>query len=615
MTLNITVVSPAGIHQSADFQISKIARDVDGNWIEYQPNSSKIVSVQLQKWSGFLTYCGIGSWNGKRTDEYAAEWLAELPKSGTTFPDVVEKIRKRGTAWIKSINQFLNELMPHSFVLAGYQEGIPVYAIVSNCQSLTKNINPILEELKEDIRSTTDTHVLVTGIRAAVPTENKRKLKRLARSGVDAKVMRYELAKVNRLAANSAIARKGISASCLTYSIDKFGGGHGELHGDVPGPVLPRTVALGVDVTELMSRLFKSSPNVKIIQSGFGTLRSSNEAAKEHIDCDVHFNYAREEPNLPDFATIEEVGEINKCVLSMRHINGNQCVVGQLRFPVAAPPHAFVWPLGREVRDLGTFGGPQSYASSINESCQVVGTADVDRAATHAFLYKESQGMRDLETLGGRDSYARSINSTCQIVGDSFVGTGDPRPEAQRAFLWTRDEGMIDLGKEFEGWSRACAINDAGIVLGWRLRGTVVCGFVWSSELGTIDITGADGRPFYPCAINDTGVVVGEGDDSFGKRRAFSWTREQGLVQLGVTDDFHPCAVDSRGNVLGNVHSRPWSRPYIYNLIRRDFLPLPFVEDHDTEAKAISRNGVIVGEARKASWKHSHPIVWRLSAR
>ena len=141
MTLNITIVSPAGIHQSADFQISKTERGVDGKWIELQPNSSKIVSLRYEKWSGLLTYCGIGLWKGKRTDEYASEWLAELPKSGATFRDAVEKIREQGSAWIASINQSSGKVNIHSFVLAGYEAGTPVYAIVSNYQTLTGGKN------------------------------------------------------------------------------------------------------------------------------------------------------------------------------------------------------------------------------------------------------------------------------------------------------------------------------------------------------------------------------------------------------------------------------------------------------------------------------------------
>jgi len=615
MTLNITLVSQAGIHQSADFQISKTEKDADGNWIELQPNSSKIVSLQYEKWSGFLTYCGIGLWKGKRTDEYAAEWLTDLPNSEATFHDVVNTIRQQGTCWITSINENFGEVKPHSFVLAGYEAGGPVLAIVSNYQALTGKIKPISKKLKADIRPTTGIHVLVTGIRGAVPMEAKRRLKHLARVRTDANVIRYELAKVNRLAAKSKVAGKGISEACLAYSLDAHGGGTGEVHGDVPGPLMPRTVFHGIDMSKLLAQVLKSNPNAKFVQSAVATSRSNEATLRQHIDCDIHFNEARQESHCPPPVSIEEVGAVNDYHLSMHGLNDEQRVVGQLRNPIEALPHAFVWPSGGGIQDLGTFGGPFSNAFSVNDSGQVVGTAHVDQSATHGFLWQEGKGMRDLGTLGGRDSVARSINKSCQVVGNSFVGTGDPKPEAERAFLWTPDGGMTNLGSQFEGWSRACAINNSGIVLGWRQRGAVVCGFVWSPEWRIVDIIGADGRAFYPCAINDAGLVVGEGEDAFGKRRAFCWTREQGLIQLPVADDFHPCDVDPHGNVVGNVYSRPWSRPYLYNAIRRDFLALPFVDNHHTSVKAINRRGVIVGAAWTAAWKHSHPLIWRLPIR
>jgi probable HAF family extracellular repeat protein len=151
-------------------------------------------------------------------------------------------------------------------------------------------------------------------------------------------------------------------------------------------------------------------------------------------------------------------------------------------------------------------------------------------------------------------------------------------------------------------------------VLGWRQRGTIVCGFVWSPKFGVIDIVGEGGRGFYPCAINDAGLVVGEGDDSSGKRRAFSWTRDEGLKQLVVADDFHPTDIDVHGTIIGNVQSRPWNRPYLCRPSTGEFLALPFVEDHQTTIKAINRDGVIVGAAWTGSWKHSHPLVWHLNS-
>jgi probable HAF family extracellular repeat protein len=609
MTLNIAIVSRACIHQSADFQISKTERDADGNWIVLQPNSSKIVSLRYEKWSGLLTYCGMGLWEGKRTDEYAAEWLADLSNSGATFQDAVEKISERGTAWIASINQSLGKVQVHSFLLAGYEGGIPVYAIVSNYQTLTGSITPISNELKVDIRPlTTGVRVFVTGIRDAVPKAIKRRLKHLVHIGTDANVIRYELGKTNRLAAQSPAAKNGISTACLTFSLDTHGGGNGEVHGDVPGPLMPRTVLSGVDIVKLLAQKF---PNAKFVQSAVATSQSNVATIREHIECQLRINKARQKPNTPELATVEEVGAINDYHLSMHGLNNKGCIVGQLHNPLEALPHAFVWPSGQEIQDLGTLGGSISNAFYVNDSSQVVGTAHVDQSATHGFLWDRSEGMRDLGTLGGRDSVARSINNNCQIVGSSYVGAGEPKQEAERAFLWTSAGGMTNLGSQFEGWSRAIAINNAGVVLGWRLRKGVVCSFVWSPELGVIDIVGEGERAFFPCAINDSGLVIGEGDDSAGKRRAFSWTREEGLRQLAVADDFHPSDVDVHGTVVGNVYSPPWSRPYLYSTITREFLELPFVEEHHTSVKAINCSGVIVGAASTVSWKHSHPLIWR----
>jgi probable HAF family extracellular repeat protein len=611
MTLNIAIVSRVGIHQSADFQISKTERDSNGNWIELQPNSPKIVSLHYEKWSGFLTYCGMGLWQGKRTDEYAAEWLAGLSMSGTTFRGAVERIRERGTAWIGSINQSYGEVKIHSFLLAGYEGGIPVYAIVSNYQTLTGDITPFSNELKVDIRrSTTGVHVFITGIRNAVPKAKKRRLKRLVQIGTDANVIRYELGNTNQLAAQSPAAQNGISTACLTYSLDIQGGGHSEVHGDVPGPLMPRGILGGFDMAKLLAQQIKHNPNAKFIQGAFSTSRSNAATIREHIDCEPRFNRAHQEPSTPELVTVEEVGAINDYHLSMHALNNKGYIVGQLQNPLEAPPHAFVWPPGQEIWDLGTFGGPHSNAFCVNDSSQVVGQADTDRPAPHGFLWDESEGMRDLGTLGGRNSLAHSINNACQIVGSGYVGAGEPKQEAERAFLWTSAGGMINLGDQFEGWSRAVAINNAGVVLGWRLRRGVVCGFVWSPELGVIDIVGEGERPFFPRAINDSGLVIGEGDDSSGKRRAYSWTREVGLKQLAVADDFHPFDVDVHGTIVGNVYSRPWNRPYLYRTGTSEFLALPFVEEHHTSVNAINRSGVIIGSANAGSWKHSHPLIW-----
>jgi uncharacterized membrane protein len=170
---------------------------------------------------------------------------------------------------------------------------------------------------------------------------------------------------------------------------------------------------------------------------------------------------------------------------------------------------------------------------------------------------------------------------------------------------------MINLGLSFESWSRAVAINNHGVVLGCRGRGNGVRGFIWSREGGISDIIGPNGR-FYPCAINDNGIVIGEGDALDGKRRTFTWTLDKGLNQLAVPDEFHPSDIDAHGNILGNIYSRPWQQPGLYDVARERYFELPSAYNHQTSVKTISDKGIVIGQAQGTSTKHLHPLMWHI---
>jgi probable HAF family extracellular repeat protein len=604
MTLNITVVNPDGIHQSADFRISRTEKDANGNWIELQPNSTKIVPLTYQKWSGFITYCGIGLWSGRRTDQYVSEWLADFAPS-PSFHDVVESIRVRGSVWIAGINRASREPFAHSFILAGFENGVPIYAIVSNTQSLTERFPSIAQELLSDVRSTKDLHLLFTGISAAVSESARSKLKAVVRSQAAANVIRHEMAEINRIASESIEARNGISPACIAYSIDKYGAGNGEVHGHVPGPVVPRTLLGGTDMSTLMAEVLKKLPGATLVQSAYATAQSNQADREERIECKLEFKET-------GACVVEEIGSMNEYWLSLQDINESGWIVGHGFFPFGTPFHAFVMTPDRKIQRLGTFGGPTSHAFSINRNNQVVGSAQIDHQVTHAFLWDQFGGLRDLGTLGGIRSVARAINGAGQIVGESFINAGEVSQESERAFLWSIDGGMINIGLSFESWSRAVAINDHGVVLGWRQRGNGVCGFIWSKERGTHDIIGPNGRSFYPCAINDNGIVVGEGNASDGKRRAFTWTLDKGLNQLAVPDEFHPSDIDAYGNVLGNIYSRPWQQPGIFDVATERYCELPPAYNHQTSVNAINAEGTVIGQAQRDSTKHQHPLLWRI---
>src|SRR5262249_909570 len=92
--------------------------------------------------------------------------------------------------------------------------------------------------------------------------------------------------------------------------------------------------------------------------------------------------------------------------------------------------------------DLGTLGGPTSYANDTNASGQIVGEATTAAGDSHAFLWNNGT-MTDLGTFGGRSSYAVAINDVGQVVGSSTTAE-----EVTRAFLITPEDtdanGMPD---------------------------------------------------------------------------------------------------------------------------------------------------------------------------
>src|SRR5947209_6492546 len=245
--------------------------------------------------------------------------------------------------------------------------------------------------------------------------------------------------------------------------------------------------------------------------------------------------------------------------------------------PVLGSPEvgAVVWKGGKIIR-LPTLGGRESVAGSVNNRGQVVGftTNTVRDHVAHglgggtptgtqarAFLWTQAAGMTDLGTLGGPDSAAFSVNSRGQVAGSSFAHvkakpiTGTP-PE--HPFLWTRGRGMRDLGTlggtaAFP--SEGVNLNDRGEVVGQSdvRYDTAFHAFLWNGsrmlDLGTFGGTYSGAN-----AINQAGEVVGFAQVTAGGTcRAFLW-RHGRKINLGVASgqsSSNAMSVNARDQVVG----------------------------------------------------------------
>jgi probable HAF family extracellular repeat protein len=206
-------------------------------------------------------------------------------------------------------------------------------------------------------------------------------------------------------------------------------------------------------------------------------------------------------------------------------INGRGQIIGfaansvpdSLPSPLGAPgfgtqQRAFMWHEGM-MHDLGTLGGPDSIALLLNEGGQVSGWSYVDsnNNATTGIptidSFIWSNGtMVDLGNFGGTITYIQWLSQHGEIVGQSNLA-GD---QIFHPYLWSKGV-LTDLGTLGGDFGNALWVNEKGVVVGWanNQNNQGLFAFVWKD--GVMSDLGALGTD--PCSIawanNDRGDIVG----------------------------------------------------------------------------------------------------------
>lgn len=246
---------------------------------------------------------------------------------------------------------------------------------------------------------------------------------------------------------------------------------------------------------------------------------------------------------------------------------------------------AVLWNKQRNLVDLGTLGGMNSAAYCVNSRGQVVGASsntvaeDPDLASfiavdfpsatqTRAFL-SQNGSIRDLGTLGGNDATAVSVNEHGQVVGFSYTNNA-PNPNTgvptMHPFVWQngrmRDLGTLGGTLAMPGsiglFGGTNVLNESGDIAGTSM----LAGdqnwhaFFWSNGRMT-DIGTLGGSKSDAIALNNKGQVVGRSvvTDSPFVRHAFLWEKGR-ITDLGAVS---PCqrstatGINSAGQIVGSL--------------------------------------------------------------
>lgn len=218
---------------------------------------------------------------------------------------------------------------------------------------------------------------------------------------------------------------------------------------------------------------------------------------------------------------------------------------------------AVVWTSDGRTADLGSLSGTsQAKAWKINDKGQVAGySIDGNGVATATFW--DADGAHSIGTLGGTNSRAFSLNNLGQVVGTSDYTYGG------RAFSWTLDGGIVDRGNLNPDYRLAFGgandINDDGTFVGTMYNLFDPFRAVMAGPGEKVrDIALAGRTDSEALAINNSGVMVGYSTIGLNPEHAVIFDGRGGVTDLGTPtgmDQSQATALNDLGWVVGSAFS------------------------------------------------------------
>ncbi len=608
MTLNITILTPTTIYQSADFRLTANGRLVTNR-------SAKSVVLTYATWTGFVTYTGLGSWEGKDLSYWVAEWLADGKQR--TMAEVANRLADEGTKLLTACQQQFGRLLRHTFTLAGFEDGFARAFIISNfedCYGSTRSsTDRQLTVTTRKLGTGSKATVIVTGYKPAVPTDDRRKLRALAsRYPMDGGRIRRRMEALNAKAAISSVSKGLISQDCVVLSFR--GDGSGVLQLNSAATELPSQfphIMHGMNTTKLMGDALRSldvdPTQIRLVQGGFASTHAPGPSVVSATRCP----FAVADVDAASGYQIHDITPAGLNFVTPNGINDSGHVVGTGQERSNTQPYI---PWVRQNGQL-TRLNYTGYAVAINNQGQVAGTLrgeQGERAIVYegSFLTEFPLYHGEPGVFSGTDSSARAINADGVIVGSVRNQTEERgRPNTRAAVFRPGQPPTVLMELQAGFGSSAVDINDRGQVLVVaNLAIFDTRSIVWMPHEGNWSYVGNPNANVFPIALTDDGLVLGQVKNIRGEPIAVICRPGGNWERLGTNDGWEPIDINSRGDIIGWARVGQLQRPWL-RLASGQIIWLPYVIEHNTTPKAINNNGQIIGSA--VADYDQHTVIWQ----
>jgi len=287
-------------------------------------------------------------------------------------------------------------------------------------------------------------------------------------------------------------------------------------------------------------------------------------------------------------------------------------------------------------------GFNSSGALGVSNNGHVVGTSEngidplTGGRALEAVSWEEDGSIIDLGSLGGNEGVAYSVNNRDEVVGVALNTIPDPYawffsiPGATQshAFRWTKSAGMQDLGTLGGADSTAAWINDRGQISGYSFTDYTVNPvtglptthpFLWENgtmtDLGTLG--GSLAGPSFPESfggLDNRGDVIGSsylaGDVA---QHPFLWTKSGGMQDLGTLPGGESWGFATWVNDAREVVGLSATSDALHAVLWRDgvITDLGTVgSDPNSQANSINSRGQVVGASFASDFTDLHGFLW-----
>lgn len=234
--------------------------------------------------------------------------------------------------------------------------------------------------------------------------------------------------------------------------------------------------------------------------------------------------------------------------------------------------HPLIWSNGT-TQELASISSNQSgEAYKINSSGQVVGYSKLQDGSWRATIWNGGTPT-NIGTVGGPSSFAMNINDSGVVAGSSYWGSQG----GSHAFTWTAQGGFVDYGS-FNSTDRNYyagfnGINNSGFLVGTGYRLFSPYHAIWATAgQGSITDLAVSGQFSHSMAnaVNDAGVAVGYSNNGSGDEHAAIFTAPGQFTNIDTLGFGGSRAFDINesgwivGDAFGDVEGNFVHRAFLY---------------------------------------------------